>query len=220
MYVIVAGGGKVGYYLTKRLIEENHEVLLVEKDKKKCNQIAEELGEVAFNGDGCEVRTLEEIGTERADVMVAVTGDDEDNLVICQMAKFRFNVSRVIARINNPQNEDVFEKLGVATTVSSTKIIYNLIDQEVDSEEVIPLASLKGGDVEVVEVKLKEGSPVVKKQIKELHIAGDAVIATILRGNEIIFPRGDTILRVNDTIVALTVTEKEKVLRERLVGKR
>lgn len=218
MYVIIVGGGKVGYYLSKILIEEGHEVLLVEKDKKKCDIIAEELGEIVYNGDGCEMQNLKEVGMERADVVVAVTGDDEDNLVVCQLAKKKFKVPRAIARINNPKNEEVFKILGINTTVSSTTIIYNLIEQEVDSGEVIPLMPLKRGSIEMVEIELKETSPLIGKKVKDLNINQDCILATVIRGEEVIFPRGDTVLQVGDTLLALTTPEKEKILKEVLVG--
>src|SRR3972149_6109368 len=123
MYIIVVGGGRVGYYLTKALLGEGHEVLLVEKDAAICETITDELGSVCLRGDGCEATTLAEVGTDRADMLIAVTGDDEDNLVACQVAKHKFNVPRTIARIGNPQNEMLFKKLGIDVTVSSTKII-------------------------------------------------------------------------------------------------
>lgn len=219
MYVIVVGGGKVGYYLAKALIAEGHEVLLVEKDKKRFMQLSDELGEIVFWGDGCEVKTLEEIGTKRCNVVVACTGDDEDNLVISQLARNRFKTPRAIAKINDPEKEEVFEKLGIKTTVSSTKIIFNLIEQEVDVEEIIPLMSLKRGKVEIVEVELKKNSPLVNKQIKDLHLSSDCVFATVIRGEEILFPRGDTILLQGDTLIALTTPEKEKKLKDLLIGK-
>ncbi|MFQ5880434.1 MAG: potassium channel family protein, partial [Dehalococcoidia bacterium] len=123
MYIIVVGGGKVGYYLAKELVEDGHEVLAIEKDSAKCAAIAEELGDIVLRGDGCEVRVLEQAGMGRADMVIAVTGDDEDNLVVCQVAKHRFGVGRTIARINNPKNELIFKKLGIPTTVSATAAI-------------------------------------------------------------------------------------------------
>lgn len=143
MYIIVAGGGKVGHYLTRALIDAGHEVLLLEKDRSRADYLTEDLGEVVTWGDACEVSTMKEVGMERADVVVAVTGDDEDNLVICQMAKRKFHVPRTIARVNNPKNEDIFEMLGIDATVSSTKIIFNLIEQQIETDEIIPLALFK-----------------------------------------------------------------------------
>ena len=120
MYIIVVGGGKVGYYLTKTLVNEGYEVLLIEKNSRKADIYSERFGSVILEGDGAESTTLEAAGIGRADVVIAVTGEDEDNLVICQTAKKRFNVPRTIARVNNPKNEEIFKKLGIDVTVSST----------------------------------------------------------------------------------------------------
>ncbi len=118
MYIIVVGGGKVGYYLTKQLLADGHEVAVIEKNKQKVEHIAEDLGGIAVHGDGSDSGPMEEAGMNRADIVVAVTGDDEDNLIICQMAKKKFNVKRTIARINNPKNEHIFRVLGIDVTVS------------------------------------------------------------------------------------------------------
>src|SRR5579883_1910374 len=127
MYIIIAGGGKVGYYLAKELLADGHEILVIEKDHKSVMQIGGELGEGAvMRGMADEAATMERAGGNRADLVIAVTGDDEDNLVICQMARLRFNVPRTIARVNNPQNEELFHRLGIDITVSSTKLILSL----------------------------------------------------------------------------------------------
>ncbi len=156
MYVIVAGGGKVGYYLTKALHGAGQEVTIIEKARRRFDLLQEEFGDAALLGDACEVTTLDQAGAARADLVAAVTGDDEDNLVICQMAKRKFNVKRVIARINNPKNEVTFQLLGIDETVSSTKLIYSLIEQEVEVADVIPLTALRRGHLELVEVALPE----------------------------------------------------------------
>lgn len=218
MYVIVVGGGKVGYFLSRKLIEEGHEVLLVEKEPKKCSYICEELGEIVYQGDGCDIKSMEEAGMARADVVVAVTGDDEDNLVICQLAKKRFNVPRTIARVNNPKNENIFKKLGIDETVSSTRIIYNLIEQEVEAGDVVSILPFEDGKLEIVETILKSTSPVINKKISDLHLSNDAILVAIIRNNGILIPRGDTILKENDKILALTVTEKEPLLQKILGG--
>ena len=142
MYVIIVGGGKVGYYLTRELLKQQYEVLLLEKDKSRLAFLSDELGEVAVHGDGCEIRCMDACGYGRADVVVAVTGDDEDNLVICQMAQKRFSVPRVLARVNDPTNEPIFHRLGITETLNSTRLIYNLIGQSIEPDEVVPLAPL------------------------------------------------------------------------------
>src|SRR5918911_266645 len=159
MYIIVGGGGQVGYYLARELIAQDHEVLVIEKDGRRANFITNELGNVVHRGDACEASTLADVGTARADVVCAVTGDDEDNLVICQMAKKRFSVGRTIARINNPKNEEIFRKLGIDVTVSTTEVILSVIEQEIPTETIVPLLRLRHADVEVVEAILAPGAP-------------------------------------------------------------
>jgi len=220
MYIIIIGGGKVGYYLAKKLIKAEHEVLLIEKDKKKCLVIADELGEIVYQGDGCEIKTMRETGFERADYIVAVTGDDEDNLVVCQMAKQKFKVPHTIARVNNPKNEEIFKKLGIDETVSSTAIIYNLIEQEVEvpDTEITPLLSLREGKVSVLELTIAKNAKVVGKKVSEIQLGNDCVLATLVRKEnsqeQIIFPRGNTILLPNDILVVVTNPQKEAKLQE------
>ncbi len=213
MYIVIVGGGNVGYYLAKTLASSSHEVLLMEKDRQVHRMIADELGEIAVQGDGCEVRLLEEAGAARADVVVAATGDDEDNLVICQMAKRMFSVPRTIARVNNPKNEELFHKLGIDATVSSTKIIYNLIEQEIHTGDVIPLAALKRGRLEVVDVEISESSPVLGKSITDIPLPVDALIVCIVRHDQAMLPRGDMRFEAGDGIIALVRAELEADLR-------
>ncbi len=127
MYIIVVGVGRLGYYLIKALLDEGHEVLAIEKDANVCETVVGEMGSVCIRGDGCEASTLAEVGTSRADMLIAVTGDDEDNLVTCQVAKHKFNVPRTVARIRNPKNETIFKILWIDVTVSSTNIILERI---------------------------------------------------------------------------------------------
>jgi len=214
MYVIVAGGGKVGHYLTRALIAAGHEVLLVEKDRSRAAYLGEELGEVAVRGDACEVRTMREIGMERADVVVAATGDDEDNLVICQMAKRRFHVPRTIARVNNPQNVDIFHRLGIDSTVSSTKIIFNLIEQQIETDAVIPLAPLQRGNIEIVEVDLGPESPVLGKTIPNVRLPQNALVISVVRDDHAILPNIDVEFKQGDTVIALVSADKEAELRQ------
>ena len=220
MYVIVAGGGRVGHCLSRALIDAEHEVLLVEKDRGRADYIAEELGEAVTRGDACEVRTMREIGMERADVVVAVTGDDEDNLVICQMAKLRFHVPRTIAKVNNPENEDIFQRLGIDTTVSSTKIIFNLIEQQIETNEVIPLAPLQRGNIEIVEVDLGADSPVLGKRIPQIALPEGALIISIVRDGHAILPNIDVEFRQGDSVIALVTSEKESQIRNVFAGVR
>ncbi len=214
LYVIVVGGGKVGYYLSKAIMQEGHEVLVMEKDRKTAEWLTEELGDAVMNGDGCEIRTMAEAGMARANVVVAVTGDDEDNLVICQMAKTKFEVPRAIARVNDPKNEDLFQQLGIDQTVSSTRIIFNLIEQSIETGHVIPLAALRKGDMEVVEASITTGSAVIGQRIGQLDLPPQTLIISIIRDEHAIIPHEDTRLRRGDSVIAMIKSDRERELRE------
>ena len=214
MYIIVVGGGKVGYYLAKELVEEGHEVLVIEKDAAKAERIAEELGDISLSGDGCEASTMEMAGFGRADMVIAVTGDDEDNLVVCQVAKTKFKVPRAVARINNPKNEEIFSKLGIDTTVSATSAILAQIEQELPTHPLIPLLTLKGGGLEIVEVKVPENSAVVGKRIGDILLPQQSIIALVVDEDGVPrVPKADTVVRAGDEVVAVTRTENEDALR-------
>lgn len=218
MYVVVAGGGKVGYYLSKTLIEAGHEVLLVEKDRHKCAIISEELGEILYQGDACEMAVLQEMGLERADVVVAVTGDDEDNLVICQLAKDQFKVPTTVSRVNNPKNEEIFHRIGIDRIINATSILFHLVEEEMEVEAFLPLLSLHKGKVEIIEVHLPASAPVVGKAIKEVAIPEDVVFATIMREGKLLFPKGSTLFQPGDTVVAFTRPQREAELKTLLLG--
>ncbi len=213
MYVIVVGAGKVGYHLAKTLVQEGHEVLLLEKDRKTADILTNELGELIVHGDGCEIRTMSEIGMGRANVVVAVTGDDEDNLVICQMAKRKFGVPRTIARVNDPKNEELFKQLGIDQTVSSTRIIFNLLEQQIETGQVIPLAALKKGEIEVVEANITPGSAVAGQKIGQIDLPPNTLIISVIREDHAIIPHSDTKLREGDSVIAMIKAEREKELR-------
>lgn len=217
MYIIVVGGGKVGYYLAKELVESDHEALIIEMDSGRCAEIAEDLGDIVMRGDGCEASTLERAGAGRADIIMAVTGDDEDNLVVCQVARHKFNVPRTIARINNPKNEAIFTTLGIDTTVSATGAIMAQIEQELPTHPLIPLLTLKGGGLEMVEVKIPASAAVVGKRIKEILLPHQSLISLIVdSAGQPRVPTSDTILHEDDEVVAVTMKESEEALRTAL----
>ena len=217
MYVIVAGGGKVGFYLARALLNDDHEVLVVEKDKRKVASISEELGSVVMLGNADEARILEEAGANRADVVVAVTGDDEDNLVICQVAKHKFRVDRTIARINNPKNETIFKLLGIDATVSSTNLILAQIEQALPSQALIHHLLLQNVGLELVEGVVSSNSPVVGKPLKDITLPGDTKIILMMRGREAIVPTGSTEIEALDSVMAVTKAELESELRQLLL---
>jgi len=219
MYIIVVGGGRVGYYLTKALLDEEHEVLLIEKNAAICDTITDEMSSICFRGDGCEAATLAEIGTGRADMLIAVTGDDEDNLVACQVAKHKFNVPRTIARIRNPQNELLFKKLGVDVTVGSTNIILEHIEEEVPTHPLTHLLTLSDKGLEIVEIKIPPESTTVGKSVKELSLPEESkLVLVISKERRPRVPTASTILQAGDRIIALTTPESEDGLRSALRG--
>jgi trk system potassium uptake protein len=217
MYVIVAGGGKVGYYLAQHLLIEGHEVLLLERNPDRVAEINDVLGAVAVVGDGAEVSALASAGAARANVVVAVTGEDEDNLVICQVAKEKFHVGRTIARVNNPKNENLFRMLGVDVTVSQTNYILNLIEQAIPDRSFVHLLSLQHEDFGIVDAKVSEQSAVAHRALGEIDMPEDTTIVAIARGARLIVPGPATELLPGDDIIALAHLNKEDDLRRLLV---
>lgn len=219
MYIIVIGGGRLGYYLLKALLSEGHEVLVLEKNATICRTIINELGSVCVRGDGCEAATLADAGTGRADMLVAVTGDDEDNLVACQVAKHKFNVPSTIARIRNPNNETIFKKLGVDVTVSATNIIIEAIEQEVPTHPLTHLLTLRDKGLEIVNIKIADESASVGKTVEELSLPEGSKLALIIpREHSPRVPTGHSVLEAGDQIIALTTPESEEALRAVLRG--
>lgn len=214
MYAMIAGGGKVGYYLARTLVEHGHEVLLIEKNPVRYGLLVEQLGEDAVAlGDAADVAVLEAAGAGRADVVISVTGHDEDNIIICQVAKRKFGCRRVVARVNNPRNEETFRMLGIDTTVSSTRIIQGLIEEEVDTADMVPLLALRKGDLQIVEMKLCEKCPAADRHVVELSLPKDCILLSVVRGDEVFIPRGNTVLKAGDVILALAKSESVGALR-------
>ena len=219
MYILVVGAGKVGYFLAKRLCQNKHTVAIVDKDKTVCEEAAKELEALVINGDGCDPHILEEAGIERADVLAAVTGDDEDNLIICQLSKEKFKVQRTVGRVNNPDNEHTFSELGIDVPVDSTKIIAKVIEEEVSFSDFVNLMSFKRGKLAIVRVDLPEDSPIINKEVKDIVLPVDSVLVSVVRGDEVIVPKGNTILKPGDDVIALTLVGNEPQLLNLLAGK-
>jgi trk system potassium uptake protein len=219
MYIIIVGGGKIGYHLAKALLAEGHELLVIEKKRERTDFICGELGSICLLGDGCETSTLDEAGTGRADMLIAVTGDDEDNLVSCQVAKHKFNVPRTIARSSNPKNEALFTKLGVDVTVSSTNVIMENIEQEVPTHVLNRLMTFRDRGLELVEMKIPTGSKNNGQPIKNIDLPPGCIVALIIRRNQKPqTPTPDTVLQPGDQIIALTPADQETTLKNLLLG--
>ena len=214
MYIVVVGGGKVGYYLSKTLLAYKHKVVVIEPVKEMCEKVANELNIPVCNGDGTTMDILTEMNTSRADIFIAVTGRDEDNLIACQLAKRKFGVKRTIARVNNPKNIQVFERLGVDIAVSSTSIIADLIEQEVDYYGMKTLMKLKNGKIVLSEIVISPDSQVCSKSLKELDIPRDCILISVIRNEEVIIPNGFTVLQGGDFVIAVSSQEDQQELKK------
>ena len=219
MNIIIVGAGKVGHFLAKRLYADKHTVAVIEKDREACEAIAKDINCLVIHGDGCDPKYLEEAGINRADVVASVTGEDEDNLVVAQLAKEKFNVSRTVARINDPRNESVFSQLGVDVPIDATAILAKIIEEEVSFADFVNLMSFKRGKLAIVRVDLPSDSPVINKPVQELQLPSDSVLVSIIRGDQVIVPKGNTVLQIGDDIIALTKVEQEQQLLSYLIGK-
>src|SRR6266542_505761 len=213
MYAIIAGGGKVGFFLARELIEQGHEVLIIENIGDRAEFIANELGNVVLRGNADEASTLADAGAERSDVVIAVTGDDEDNLVICQVAKRRFGTRRTIARINDPRNESIFRQLGIDATMNATQMMLSVLEQESPQANLVPLLRRRNTDVEVVEAVLDRKSRVTGSPLRDLDLPPESEIAVVIRGGSAFFPNGATVLEAGDEVVAFTRSVHEPRLR-------
>src|SRR5579859_7097956 len=213
MYAIIAGGRKVGFFLARELIEQGHEILIIEQNPERAEFIANELGNVVLRGNADEASTLAEAGAERADAVIAVTGDDEDNLVLLQVAKRRFGTRRTIARINDPRNEDLFRLLGIDATVNATQVMLSVLEQEIPQATLVPLLRLRNTDVEVVEAIVDRGSPVAGRPLRDLDLPPESTISVVIRSGSAFFPNGSTVLEPGDEVIALTRSVHEPRLR-------
>jgi len=216
-YAIIIGGGKIGYYLARSLINRNYEVCLLEKEPATYRRLAADLGDVVMQGDGCEPLTLKMAGIERAALVIAATGEDSANLVACQVARCCFGRARVIARVNNPDNGELFEKLGVHERINGTSAILDLISQKVGRTPVVLLGVLEHSNIEAVEIILDENSPLAGARLSEIQFPHEALIISVIRDGEAMLPSGETVFAAGDVLIALIPREWESALREFIV---
>lgn len=206
-YVLIIGGGKVGYYLAKHLIERGYEVTLCEKDKARAEWITHQLGTVSIMvGDGDEMAFLATTGIERAGVVVACTGDDEDNLVACQLAKRKFGVPRTIARVNNPANVKVFRTLGIDVPVSATELLMGLIESELGHSELVRGVAVKASGASLVDVALPDMSSLVGKRVSDLQLPEGELVVCIVRGGKPVLPSPDELVEQGDELIVYSQT--------------
>jgi trk system potassium uptake protein TrkA len=218
MYFVVAGGGEVGYHLSKALLEAGHEVMIIERDRRRALWIEEQLGSVVINAPADEGRFQIQAGCQRADAVLAVTGDDEDNLIISQLAKLKCGANRVIARVNNPKNEIVFKAMGIDETLSSTRVLMGVIEQELPTGGFMPLMPLTRSDLEIVEAEIAVGSPAADKEVDAVGLPAGAHIGAIVRKGQILRAHRDTKLEAGDRIIVFAPTAAEQEVKKALFG--
>ena len=219
MYIVVVGAGTVGYALALELqAMANHEVVLVDRDRSRASELREELGEMVVHGDGTEVVFLESVGARRADVFIAVTGDDGTNLISCQVAKHWFKVGRTIARVNNPHNEGLFRMLGIDSTVSATGAIMAQIEVDLPEHTLVPLMRLRGSGLEVADLHVIAGSAAHGRTIRSLPLPPDTVISLVITAGVPRIPTGETVLMAGDEVIAVIAQEAEAALRALISG--
>ena len=204
MKSIIIGGGKVGYYLLKTLKGKNYEVVMIERNRSICESLAEDIDAEIICGDGTDIDVLRDAGIYDAEIVAAVTGSDEENLVICQIAKSTFDITKTIARVNNPKNMTMFKALGVDKTVCSTAVIANLIEYEFDRDRFKIIQTFERGAMILVEICIDRDSIWRDQYIKDLELPGECVVTSILRNEKAIYPRGNTQILQEDNILVLT----------------
>ncbi len=219
MRVAIAGAGNVGLFIANDLQGAGHDGQLIEQNPAVVERAVADEGVEWVIADGCEVSSLREAGLERCDVVVAATGDDEDNLVISLLAKQEFAVPRVIARVNHPKNEWMFnENWGVDLSVSTPHLITALVEEAVTVGRLVRLLQFEGGQARLVEVTLAEDSPAIDRALKEVDVPRDATVVAVVRGEHVVMPRGDTVFEAGDEVLAMVTPDSEEEVRRILTG--
>ena len=203
MYVLVVGGGKVGLNLTRELMQKGHEVTLIEQNRRRYTILEPQLEHVVHLGDGTELWVLERAGVARADMVIAVTGDDEDNIIISQVAREKYGREKIIARCNNIRNMEHFDLLNISPVISSTDLILRLIEHEVPQYGLVHLLKLQAEDLEIIEVEVGIGSSSAGKTVGEIDLPEGGLIIAILREGEGIVPGGDTLINAGDEVMLI-----------------
>ncbi len=203
MYVIVVGAGKVGWNLARELLEKNHEVTVIESNRRRYLTVEQELEHNVTYGDASELWVLERAGIERADLVIAVTGDDEDNMLICQVAREKYEVEQIIARVNNPRNKPHFDLLGVKPSVSATDLILRLLEHEVPEYGLVHLLDLQEEQLEIIEMLLGKDSAVTGRRVGDLSMPEGSLLISVLREGKGFVPSADTVLEEGDEVLAV-----------------
>ena len=217
MYILIAGGGKVGRNLTKDLLAIGHEVTMIEQRADRYHSLEEEFEHVVQHGDATELHVLERCGVRRAGLVVAVTGDDEDNIIVCQVARDGYGVERTVARVNDPRNQEAFDLLGISPTVCATTSIMSLIEHELPNHELVKLLSLRREQLEITEIQLAEDSPSAGRLVREVDLPAGARLISVMRGGEAEIAVGETRLEPGEQVLAILKPGLEPEVRRALL---
>ena len=224
MYVVIVGGGRVGHDLARALLAMGHETLVIDQDADRCDAIRGELGNVVLQGDGAEIGVLREAGAVRADVTIAATSRDEDNLAVCQLSKNMFNTPKTISLVKDPQNEGLFKLLGVDVTVNTTHLILSTIETEIPGQSLVHLTTLtspgalEASERQMVSISIPPDASSVGKHLGELVLPPNSFIALVVKGEGPTLPQDDLRLEPGDRVVGVTSPDEEQLLHHTLTG--
>lgn len=216
MKMVIVGGGKVGWNLARIMLERRHTVSLIERDRQKCEKLADELDAAIFRGDGTNVAVLEAAGTQDADVFMTVTGSDQDNLVACQVARDHFHAKKVISRVNDPRNIETFRVLGIENIVSSTDILTKMIEQEADLAHMHLIATLNQGKAGICSMTLPSNTALDGVTLKDISLPRGTLVISLIRRGVLTIPNGSTLLQAGDELVAVSEEKSQKALMRAL----
>jgi trk system potassium uptake protein TrkA len=218
MNILIIGGGKIVYFLAKAFLSKGYNVTIVNRKKEECARLARQLKATVIFGNATDPQVLQEAQTASMDAVLAITPNDEDNLVICQLANLNFGIHKTLALVNDPSNEDIFRQLGVTTAFSTTRMLSGLIEQRAGLEEIVGLFPVAEGKVNITEVILQKESPVIGKSLMEINLPADSLIGCVLRNSEAVIPRGETVLHTDDRLVLITLPENHGLVLKLLMG--
>lgn len=214
MKITIVGAGQLGYFLAKSLLEEKHNVKVIDSDKARCEKISSSLDVTVFCGDGTRIETLAAANVGKSDAFIAVTDRDEDNLVACEIAKRRFSVKRTVSKSNNHKNIALMKRLGVDIVLDTTQIITGLIEQEIDGANVKLVADISNSNAMISEYRIPYNWSLSGKKVMEIEVPSDCVLIYVIRAGVLMIPRGDTVLMAGDEITALSVGRSAKKLKQ------
>jgi len=216
--ILIVGGEKLVYFVSRLFISKGHNVTIINRDQRECTRLARHLKGTIVHGDGTDLTILQEAGARGADAVLAATANDEDNLVICQLASFHFGVPRTLALVNDPDNEQMFQQLQITGALSITRLLASLIEQRTGFDDVVNLVPVGEGKLNVTEILLKETSPVVGKTLSQVALPENSLIASIMRNGTPIVPRGPTALAAGDRLILITLPENHGRVLKQLTG--